>query len=249
MNRPIKFVCAMLAVVLSGAAHSVLADPQTIVIYGASGNIGGKIVTEALNRGHKVIGVSRNPAKLKVGGANFSAVAGDVTDVDSILQTIDGADAVVVSVQGTAPGNLAHDTVHAKSSVALIAAARKGGDTAPRIVQVGGAATMANSRYTMDQEIPHLGFRAPVGSPLYAMLFGHWIALQNFRNSDIKWSVATPAGDIEAGDRTGAYRIDTETRVVDAAGKSFISQEDFAVAIIDELENPRFVGQRFNVGY
>ena len=249
MTRSVKSVCAMLMMIVAGVWQSAPAEPQTVVIYGASGNIGKKIVAEALHRGHTVIGVSRTPDQLKVKNDSFSAVAGDVTDVDSVTKTIAGADAVVVSVQGTADGNRAADTVHAKSSVAVIAAAVELGDAAPRIVQVGGATTMVNGRYVMDAEIPHLGFEAPPGSATYAMLFGHWIALQNFRDSNIKWSVATPSGTIKPGERTGTFRLGAESRITDSSGNSHISQQDFAAAIIDELESPAFIGRRFNVGY
>ena len=227
--------------------QSTWADGKNLVVYGATGNIGGKIVTEALNRGYKVTGVSRNPAKFKIDHPSFTGVAGDVTASHSVADTIVGADAVIVSVHGKS--TVASDTVHAQASAVMIEVCQKLGADAPRVLQVGGATTMSNSRRIMQQEITHLPFEAPEGSPMYAMLFGHWIALQNYRDSEIRWSVVTPAGSIKAGDRTGEFRLDTETAIVDAEGNSRISEEDFAVAIIDELENPQFIGRRFTVGY
>ena len=76
------------------------AAAETAVVYGASGRVGGVIVAEALARGHDVVGVSRNPTGLTNDHANFSAVAGDVTSLESALEVIEGADVVILSLRG-----------------------------------------------------------------------------------------------------------------------------------------------------
>ena len=90
---------------------------------------------------------------------------------------------------------------------------------------------------------------ASPGSPMHGMFFGHWIALQTYRDSSLRWTVATPANEIAPGERTGKYRVATEMPVVDDDGRSSISTEDFAVAMMDEIDKPRFIGRRYTVSY
>ena len=101
---------------LSCLLPSIAAQAETIVIYGATGNIGPKIVTEALDRGHDVIGVSRTPESLTLDHPNFSAVGGDVSSLESMLEIIEGADAVVISVRGYGPNNYPEETLNYRSS-------------------------------------------------------------------------------------------------------------------------------------
>ena len=119
LTRYLSTLCVLACVVTLPVAA------ETIVIYGASGNIGSKIVAEALNRDHDVIGVSRNPAALDIDQPNFTAVEGDVTSVDSMLGIIDGADAVIMSVRGNGSDNSAEQTVSNRASLTFIEAARR----------------------------------------------------------------------------------------------------------------------------
>ena len=116
----------------------------TIVIYGASGRVGGVILSEALSRGHDVIGVSRNPDGFEVDHANFTGVAGDVTNVESMLEIIPGADAVVIAVSGVGPGNTPEEAVTARAAETFVEAAGRLGDAAPKVVQVGGGIQLHN---------------------------------------------------------------------------------------------------------
>lgn len=118
------------------------AQAETIVIYGATGNIGSKIVTESLDRGHDVICVSRTPESLTVDHPNFSAVHGDASSLESMLEIIGGADAVVISVRGYGPNNYPDETLNYRSSKTFIAASRSLGETAPRVIHLGGGSTL-----------------------------------------------------------------------------------------------------------
>jgi len=226
---------------------ALAADTQKIVIYGASGNIGSVIVSEALDRGHRVIGVSRTPEKFSIDRSSFTAVAGDVTDPESVLQIINGVDVVVVSVHGNTPSNKPENTVHNRAAVTLIDVCRTLGENAPRIMQVGGATTLHATKTAMTENLP---FEAPEGSMAHAMLFGHWDALENYRAAeDVRWTVITPSMMLGPGERTGAFRLGSDTLIRDESGNSSISRQDFAMAIVDEIEQPHFVGKRFTVGY
>ena len=104
---------------------ALTAVSSTIVVYGATGNLGGKIVTEALNRDHDVIGVSRNPASLDVDHPNFSAVGGDVSNLESMLEIIRGVDVVIVSVGGNGIDDTPENSAANQAALTFIQAARE----------------------------------------------------------------------------------------------------------------------------
>ena len=97
-------------------------ERQTIVVFGASGRIGGVVVEEALGRGHRVIGISRSPEKFTINHASFSAAKGDMTSVESFREVTAGADAVIISVQGSYKGKIPETTVQAIAASTAVAA-------------------------------------------------------------------------------------------------------------------------------
>ena len=239
---------------LLGCAAAQAQDNQTIVVYGASGSIGGLIVDEALERGHAVIGVSRSPDRLTVEHANFTPVQGDVTDVASFTAVTDGADAVVISVQGTPEGDFSPESATHALAAGTAAEALAGMEGAPYVLQIGGATTMFP---TVEEMLANAPFPVPEGTPIYAMLIGHKVALDAYRASDIDWTVLTPPlgisgwtpeGITDAQPR-GEYRTSTTEFVMDEEGNSGIYVADLAAAAVDEIENRAFVRQRFTIGY
>ena len=247
------FLATCLAALL-GCASAQAQDNQTIVVYGASGNIGGLIVDEALDRGHAVIGVSRSPDRLTVEHANFTPVRGDVTDVESFTAVTSGADAVMISVQGTPEGDFAPENSTHALAASTAAAALAGMEDAPYVLQIGGATTMLP---TVEEMIANAPFPVPEGTPIFAMLIGHKVALDTYRASDIDWTVLTPPLEIMGwtpegiadAQRRGEYRTSTTEFVTDADGNNSIYVADLAAAAIDEVENRTFVRQRFTIGY
>jgi hypothetical protein len=242
-----------IAMVMGLAVAAPSARAMKIVVYGASGAIGGVIVDEALSRGHTVIGVSREPAKLKFSNRHFTAVPGDVTDLASFRSVTRGADVVIISVGGGSPDNLPEHSVTALAA-RVATEAFAGVSPSPHVIQIGGATTMYESH---DAMLAHLPFPAAPGSAAYAMFFGHMVALQTYRASSIRWTVLTPPSNIDgwARDgklvlkRTGKYRTSTSGLVLDANGNSAANIADLAAAAVDEAEHPRFIGQRFTIGY
>ena len=224
---------------------------KKIVVFGASGKIGGLIVTEALDRGHRVVGISRRPEALLVNHESFFAVKGDVTNIDSFHEVTNGADAVVIAVHGTGVDNTPENSVHSRAASVAVTALDgvKGG---PYVLQIGGATTMFETAEAMVEELP---FPAEQGSRAHAMFFGHLVALQTYRASSIDWTVLTPPFRIKGwtpdgivnSTRTGRYRTSTEI-IVNADGeRAPILVADLAVAAIDEIEKRRFVRRRFTV--
>jgi putative NADH-flavin reductase len=220
---------------------------ETVVIYGASGNLGGKIVDEALYRGHTVIGVSRNASSLSVGHENFTARGGDVTDLDSMLETIAGADVVIISVNGNGEGNLPENAIVNLAAQTFIQAARYLGDSAPRVIQMGGGTTLySDGVFGLDT----LGLET--GEPRHGIYYGHWAALEHYRSAaDVQWTVISPppGAALHAGERTGVFRVGEDEIIVGENGEASISQEDLAVLFINEVENPQSVGKRITLGY
>jgi len=233
-------------------AKTLETESQIIVVFGASGRIGGLIVTEALARGHSGIGVSRSPEKLAVDHSSFSAVKGDVTSVDSFREVTDGADAVIISVQGSYKNKMPEDTVQARAASTAVVAL-SGVENAPYVLHFGGATSMFETKEAVLQNVPA---PSPKGSQNYAKFLGHLVALQTFREADIDWTVLTPPFEINGWSsrgitdtrKKGSYRTSTTELITNwHGGYAGIMVADLAAAAIDEIENRQFVRQRFTV--
>src|SRR6185312_6928941 len=252
MKRIGDMLCrSSLLLLLVVSVGSAAAKGERIVIYGATGAIGGVIAQEALSRGDTVIGVARDPTKLNINDPNYKAVAGDVADLDSFKRITQGADAVIISVLSHGGNEAPENSVSARAAKTAVAA-YAGVPVSPHVIQIGGAPTMYETR---DAMLAHM--HLPAGSPMYGVIFGHLIALQTYRARHIRWTVLTPPLDIQGWKmgappqphRTGRYRVSTTELVRDAEGHNAINVADLAVAAVDEAEHPRFIGKRFTVGY
>ena len=204
------------------------------------------IVTEALNRGHNVIGVSRTPERLTVDHPNFTAVKGDVTDLDSVLQIVTGADAVIMSLRGNGADNSAQETAPIKVLPTYIEAAGVLGKDIPPVLQVGNQATLYSDGV--------LGFEQGVtqnryskGSAIYGRVYAHLLIIDLYQaTGDLEWTLFAPSGSIGPGERTGSYKIGG--REIEGRGTG-IAQQDFAIAFIDQVENPTAQRQVISIGY
>lgn len=211
-----------------------------IALFGANGTIGSRVLREALDRGHQVTAVVRDPAKLTEQHPNLTVTTGDVLDPQSVAAVAQGQDVVVSAVGGgDGPGHIATIKPAAES---LVAGLRTLGDAAPRLITVGGAGSLRtpDGKQVWDAEgLPEF---------LLQIMHAHGDALDFYRTvTDVRWTNLSPAGLIEPGERTGTYRTGLDDLVVDENGKSRISVEDYAVALVDEIEEPRHIGERFTV--
>ena len=241
IRRPINIAAVISFVFVT--ALPAMAD--NFVVYGASGKIGDIIVTEALDRGHHVTGVSRNPENLTNAHPNFSAIAGDVTNLESMIAVISGADAVILSLSGGGPGNTPEEATTARAAATFVQAAKQLGDSAPHAVQVGGGTTLwVNGVWALEE------LELEEGTPRHGQYYGHWMALETYKaSSGVKWTVMTPPPSaMQPRARTGEYRLGEEEVLFNADGESFISTEDFVVALVDEAESGQSVGKRVAVG-
>ncbi|MEV5508957.1 NAD(P)-dependent oxidoreductase [Streptomyces orinoci] len=213
-----------------------------IALFGARGTIGSRILREALDRGHQVTAVVRNPADFTERHPALTVVTGDVLDPDSVAAVAKGQDVVISAVGGG--GGPGHQATIAPAAKSLVQALRSLGETAPRLIAVGGAGSLRKPDGTLvwdGEGIPEF---------LLQIMHAHGDALDYYRTvRDVRWTNLSPAALIEPGERTGTYRTALDDLVVDAEGNSRISAEDFAVALLDEVEKAEHLGERFTVGY
>ncbi|MFI9721164.1 NAD(P)-dependent oxidoreductase [Streptomyces sp. NPDC052396] len=213
-----------------------------IALFGAGGTIGGRILREALDRGHQVTAVVRDPAKFTEQHPGLTVVTGDVLDPESVAAVAEGQDVVISAVGGG--GGPGHQATIAPAAKSLVQALRSLGETAPRLIAVGGAGSLRKPDGTLvwdGEGIPEF---------LLQIMHAHGDALDYYRTvRDVRWTNLSPAALIEPGERTGTYRTALEDLVVDAEGNSRISAEDYAVALLDEVEKAEHLGERFTVGY
>jgi putative NADH-flavin reductase len=214
-----------------------------IVVIGATGNIGRRVVQEALNRGHEVTGVVRDPAAVQAPDSRVRLLKGDATKADDVARAVKGADAVVsaISPRPNARGLPAPSLQ--SNARALITGLREAG--VKRVLYVGGASSLevAPGQALADQPDFPDAYKAEAREGREALAV--W---QNEADA-LDWTYLSPAVEIGPGQRTGKYRTTGDAVLFDSAGKSFISFEDYAVAVLDELERPRNIGRRFGVAY
>jgi putative NADH-flavin reductase len=201
-----------------------------IAIAGASGRAGSCISAELARRGHSVTGIARNPDKIaKL--ANVRAVSGDANDRAALAKLWAGHDAAVSSIHFLD-----------SDAEALIGAARDSG--VPRYLVVGGAGSLEVAPGVQLVTVPDF----PAAYKAEAEKGGAF--LERLRQEkELNWTFLSPSALIDFGNRTGKFRLGTDQLLVDSAGKSWISFEDFAVALADEIERPAHIRSRFTVGY
>lgn len=257
-------VAALFLLLTHGTAMA--AEKQSILIYGATGSFGGVTMLEALARGHRVTGVSRTPEKYEqqyeLFEADFAAVQGDITDYDSVRQLIEGFDVVVVSVMGPGPDVRPETSVAAVAAENMVRAMRDLGDDAPRVIQIGGGSTLYLNKD--NAQLYDIIPNRVKGTREDAIMWGHHIALDTYLAADdVEWTVFTPppaATMGKRGVRTGNYQISDGYIDVENNGEPIdirtvfpliggISQEDLAVVLVDEIEDPKHIGKRFSAWY
>jgi hypothetical protein len=214
-----------------------------LVLFGATGNIGQRIAAEALRRGHQVAGVVRDPAEVPSPDPRIKLVQGDATDAESVARVSQGADAIVsaISPRPNARGLPAPSL--SAAATALLAGARKA--KVKRLLVVGGAGSLelAPGKRLMDAP----GF--PDAYKAEAREGADSLDVYRADGKGVDWTFLSPAAEIHPGERTGRYRTTGDRFLADDNGRSTISFEDYAVALLDELEHPMHAGQRFGVAY
>ncbi len=216
---------------------------STIALFGANGTFGSRILDEALQRGHNVTAIVRDPSKLDDPPPGVQVTTGDILDPHSVAAASAGHDVIISAVGGgDGPGHLATIEPAARS---LVEGLRKLGDDAPRLITVGGAGSLRTPTGSQVWDAPGLP------EQLLQIMHAHGDALDYLRDiDDIDWTYISPAANTVPGERTGSYRTSSDgTLVIDEQGNSTISVEDYAIAVIDEAEEPKHNRQRLAVAH
>jgi len=204
---------------------------RKIALIGASGKIGSKIAAELVGRGYAVTGIARNPDKVPA-MAGVTPDQGDFTRPDTITGVLAGHDAII-SAASFIP----------EQAEQLIASVRASG--VKRFLMVGGAASLRTEpggpKVIDTIDLPE-AWKAPVMEGIRT--------LELLRDvDDVDWTFFSPAVMIGPGERTGSFRLGKEEVVKDAAGASKISYDDYAIAMVDELDQGNNIKGRFTIGY
>lgn len=213
---------------------------MNIALLGATGFVGSALLNEALNRGHTITAIVRHPEKLEPRD-RLVVKEGDVYDSALLANLIQGQDAVISAFNpGWKDPNLYDDQVRGTASI--VAAIKKAG--IKRVLWVGGAGGLEVKSGVRVIDSPDLPDWVRPGS------LATMEALEELRKEpELEWSFLAPSAQLQPGIRTGKFRLGTDQLLVDSNGQSRISVQDYAVAMIDELEHPKHIRQRFTVGY
>lgn len=213
-----------------------------IALFAAGGNIGRRIALEAANRGHEVVAVVRDPTRAHRASGIFSVMPGDVTDAGSVAAAGSGVAAILSavgpSVADGQSGNVLIDAAHA-----LIAGARRAG--VKRLIVLGGAGSLEVAPGLQAVDAPQF----PPQWKDNALSQRRALDIYRAEAGDLDWTYISPAAIIAPGERTGKYRVGFDQMLRDSNGESRISIEDYAVAMIDELENAAHIRKRITVAY
>lgn len=215
---------------------------KNVVLIGASGFVGNAILNELLSRGHKVTAVVRNPEKINVSNSNLEIVKTDIADTNAMVGICKGKEAIISAYNpGWTNPDIYEETL--RNYPLILEAAKRSG--AKRLLCVGGAGTLFCAP----------GLRVVDSGAISDAIMGGVKSLGEFylntlmNEKDIDWIFFSPAGTLEPGKRTGKFRLGKDDLIIDENGISHISVEDYAVAMVDELENPKHHCERFTIGY
>lgn len=200
-----------------------------IALVGASGNAGSRILKELSDRGHQVTAIARAPEKI-ASLPNVVAKKGDVFDQAALSELLRGHDAVISSVHFTASDPLK-----------LIEAVRASG--VQRYLVVGGAGSLEIAPGQRVVDLPDF----PAAYKAEATKGAEFLDLLK-QEKQLDWTFLSPSAEFVPGERTGKFRIGKDS-LLSNDERSRISFEDYAIALVDEIEKPQHSRQRFTVGY
>ena len=215
---------------------------KNVVLIGASGFVGTAILNELLNRGHKVTAIVRDPAKVTASNPNLKVVQADVTDTDVLIEASKGKDAVISAYNpGWKNPNIYEETL--KNYPLIVDSVKKAG--VERLLIVGGAGTLFYAPGKMVMDADDIPAKLLPGIKSLGEFYLNTLRKEN----DIDWIFLSPAANMTPGERTGKFRIGKDDLVVGVNGDSNISVEDYAMAMVDELEQKHHHKERFTIGY
>jgi uncharacterized protein len=217
---------------------------MNVALIGASGFVGTALLNELLERGHHVTALTRDTANIKKQHSNLTVVKAIVTDPNDLTEKVKSHDAVISAFNaGWTNPNLYDDFLN--GAKAIQEGVKRSG--VKRFIFVGGAGSLYAAENLQFVDTPEFPEQIKPGAT----------AARDYLNilkaeKDLDWTFLSPALEMHqgtSGERKGAYRKGLETPVFDESGRSVASVEDTALAIVDELENPQHIRERFTVAY
>lgn len=212
-----------------------------VALIGASGFIGKEILAEALNRGHHVTAIVRDISRITTQSPDLTVIKADVLDEDAVAAALEGNDAVISAYNASHDASDIIDT-YGRAIRSILNGTRDAG--IKRFIAVSGAGSLEIEPGLQLLDTPEFPEVWKAGATATREAF-YTIKAQD----DLDWTVLSPAMVIEPGPRTGKFRLGTDQVVADEKGDSRISTKDFAMAIVDELENPQHIKRRFTLAY
>ncbi|MTV41778.1 NAD(P)-dependent oxidoreductase [Duganella radicis] len=210
-----------------------------IALIGATGFVGNGLLAEALSRGHQVTALVSRPERLAP-RPGLTVVGADVLDQRRLAAELAGHEAVISAFSGHARQDVRE--YYGRGSDAIIGAARQA--RVPRLLVVGGAGSLEVAPGVQLVDTPEFP------AQWKASALGARDTLRKLRaEAELDWTFLSPAALIEPGERTGKFRVGGDQLLTDAQGQSRISVQDYAVAMLDELERPAHPRRRFSVAY
>lgn len=212
-----------------------------VAIIGASGFVGTALTQEALRRGHTVTGIARHPEKITLQDPHLTTVKGDVLDQGEVTALVKGHDAVLNAYNsGWTNPRIYEDFI--KGSEAIQEGTRQAG--VRRLLVVGGAGSLEVAPGQQLVDSPQFPAEWKAGA----------LAARDYLNTlrgekELEWTFLSPPIHLVPGERKGTYRTGKDSPVFEASGESTISVQDLAVAMLDALEQGRYIRERFTVGY
>lgn len=212
-----------------------------ILLIGATGNIGQRILNEALGRGYFVTAVSRNVGESGLRHPRLKVIKGDLLDEAALPLLLNNYDVIISAISGNGSST---PEQFKKANDNLITALK--GHPNKRLIVVGGA---ANTEIAPGLRIVDSPIMDSLPEEWKPDIYAHKYVLDRYKASGLNWTYFSPAKDIEAGERTGKYQLGAGNMIVDANGNSKVSMEDYAVALVDEMENKQYLKQQMSIGY
>ena len=215
-----------------------------VALIGASGFVGSQVLKELVERGHQVTTITRNPDKVVLEDSQVTSVKGDVLNSDEVANLVAGHDAVISAYNpGWTNPDLSNEFL--KGAQSIQAGVKQSG--VKRLLVVGGAGSLEVAPGVQLVDTPQFpeDYKAGAGAAR-----DYLNILKN--ETDLDWTFLSPAIEMHQGTsgvRKGSYRTGLDNPVFDEHGRSILSVEDLALAIVDEIEQAKFVQKRFTVGY
>ena len=211
-----------------------------IAIIGASGQIGAFIRDEALARGHQVTAIVRHPEKITVQNPSLTVVKAEILK-DKVDELVKGHEALISAYNpGWSNPDIYNEQIEGYK--AIISGVKKSG--IKRLLVVGGAGTLEVAPGV--QLLDTASFPENIKGGVLAT---KEVLYMLRKEKELEWTFLSPPASIAPGERTGHYRLGKDQLLKDKQGESKISTQDYAVAMLDELEHPQHIRERFTVAY